>query len=250
MNRNNGKQDSVPNINIFLFSKSQGYLKHSHFSSHITECSMLTVLVNKFKSVYFVWNPTSSINDSITQKHQKDNMTIVLPLQSSQPTDFCSIVSMLSSSHCFSLFRVSLLISFKLFRHSAMFLLSVQTSKEPEPQPDDQITLDYLSFHSHSFLRPRSGCAAVHAMQGRGVEVGLPCWSWFVPLDNAAFSAWLSIWAWAQWEGAGERGWGRSFIKMIPLLPRVKNSQIKDAYIVITNSPYLLIVKRTTDSWY
>lgn len=73
-----------------------------------------------------------------------------LLLQSSLPTKFCSIVSLLSSSHCcFPLFRISLLISFKLFRHSAMFLLSVQTSKELEPQCDDQIPLDYLSFQSH-----------------------------------------------------------------------------------------------------
>lgn len=44
-----------------------------------------------------------------------------------------------------------LLISFKSVRHSTMFLLSVQTSKELEPQCDDQITLDYLSFHKSLF---------------------------------------------------------------------------------------------------
>lgn len=103
-----------------------------------------------------------------------------LLLQSSQPTKFCSTVSLLSWSHCFPLFRVSFLISFKLFRQSAMFLLSVQTSRELEPQCDDQITLDYLSLHSHSFLRPRRDWVALCAVQGRGAppaEAGAFHWT-------------------------------------------------------------------------
>lgn len=100
--------------------------------------------------------------------------------QSSQPAEFCSIVGLLSPSHCCSpLARVSLLISFKLFRHSTMFSLSVQASKELEPQCDDQITLHYLSFHKSLFpqaLEKRSCCVS---RPGRGfsTEAGLFHWT-------------------------------------------------------------------------
>lgn len=91
-----------------------------------------------------------------------------------------------------------------------MFLLSVQTSKELEPQCDDQITLDYLSFHSHYF--PRPGVAELQCVQSRvgegGREGSFPCRSWFVPLDNETFLL-DSLWARTQWGGSGE---GRQII--------------------------------------
>lgn len=103
-----------------------------------------------------------------------------LLLQSSQPTKFCSIVSGLSSSHRSSpLTGASLLISFKLFRHSTMFLLSVQTSKELEPQCDGQITLHYLSFHKSLFPQAleKQSCCVCRPGRGFSTEASLFHWT-------------------------------------------------------------------------
>lgn len=79
-----------------------------------------------------------------------------------------------------------------------MFLLSVQTSKELEPQCDDQITLDYLSFHSHYF--PRPGVAELQRVQHRGE---LPLLKLVHSIGQWGLSARLSLGG-TQWAGSGE----------------------------------------------
>lgn len=107
-----------------------------------------------------------------------------------------------------------------------MFLLSVQTSKELEPQCDDQITLDCLSFHRHYFPPP-SSWVAVCAAGGRGrgeraspAETGLFHWTmkpFCEPLSGHVHNAAVGV----------VGGTGRSLITTVPRLPRVRNFQIQ-----------------------
>lgn len=150
----------------------------------------------KFHFIHKLWHPTITAGQ----------YPYCLLLQSSQPTKFCSTVSLLSSSRRGPpLTRASLLISFKLFRHSTMFLLSVQTSKGLEPQCDGQITLRYLSFHKSLFPQALEKPSCCVCRPGRGSPLKLVC-----SIGQWGFSAWLSLWTHTQWNGSGQAGMRQS----------------------------------------